>query len=673
MSSNPLHRLPRARSAVRSPAALLALLVLALGACAESQTAAPANVPAVATAPAPMLLAPEMRVVSGPGAVLPVPVTSFGAATIGDTLYVLGGYHGASHDYRAEGQSRSLTAISLADGAAPAREVAALPHGLQSPALVAHDGMLYRVGGAVIDDAAEMRSIRTVARIDPETGVETRLPDLPTPRSSHMAAVMGDTLVIAGGWNLQNDSAAAVFADDILTLDLRAPEAGYASHPAPFRVRGNGVAAAGGRVYIVGGMDPDGAMHTETWIFDGAGVEPGPAFSGMGFGVGAVGVGEDLIVIEMSGAVQRLRPGADAFARVDQVAYRRFFHQVVNTPQGVFVVGGTRGMSPSDRRVLIERVSMEDDAPRLTLLDIPRPTAASNRQGIGLVGEQLFVFGGHLSTEQHDFSPEQFVDAGARLDLSSFRSEDAHPFPVPRQSMVGIALSGNRLAFGGGFGHDGEHPVTFRDVFVYDAEADAFSAAPAFAAGRSQFGAALVGGRMIALGGLEYDPRREGMSAFVHPTETVSSTVDETASEMAPALSIPEPRRAFGGVQLGDRYVMVGGMHAGFELVSSCTSLDLNTGVSEPFPCPEQTRLSPELVALEGRLYLLGGVTVNGRDTTPASSVEVYDEEASGWRVVAELPFNTQHLRAFTLGGRIVVFSTHAAEPGRALLAILAP
>jgi hypothetical protein len=36
-------------------------------------------------------------------ALLPTPVTSFGAATLDGRLYVAGGYHGVPHQYTAEG------------------------------------------------------------------------------------------------------------------------------------------------------------------------------------------------------------------------------------------------------------------------------------------------------------------------------------------------------------------------------------------------------------------------------------------------------------------------------------------------------------------------------------------------------------------------------------------
>src|SRR5690606_18945440 len=125
--------------------ALLLALALAPQGCASSapptETAADVEQRAVRLSP----VMQHARVESGPHAFLPAPVTSFGAAASGEHLYVLGGYRGESHHYTAAGQSASLARLHVPSGTW--EELAGLERGLQSAALVAHDGTLVRVGG----------------------------------------------------------------------------------------------------------------------------------------------------------------------------------------------------------------------------------------------------------------------------------------------------------------------------------------------------------------------------------------------------------------------------------------------------------------------------------------------------------------------------------------------
>jgi hypothetical protein len=108
-------------------------------------------------------------------------------------------------------------------------ELAGLERGLQSAALVAHEGTLIRVGGLYAqhspEDAADagdrLRSTSEVARYDIASGRWTSLPPLPTPRSSHMAAVLDHVLYVAGGWDLDHDPATARWATTVEALDLR--------------------------------------------------------------------------------------------------------------------------------------------------------------------------------------------------------------------------------------------------------------------------------------------------------------------------------------------------------------------------------------------------------------------------------------------------------------------
>ena len=73
--------------------------------------------------------------------------------------------------------------------------------------LVAHRGKIYRVGGMQPrnrpGDPQDVRSVADVARFDPARRQWEALPPLPSPRSSHDVVMLGDRMMVVGGWWLK--------------------------------------------------------------------------------------------------------------------------------------------------------------------------------------------------------------------------------------------------------------------------------------------------------------------------------------------------------------------------------------------------------------------------------------------------------------------------------------
>jgi len=129
-------------------------------------------------------------------------------------------------------------------------------------------------------------------------------------------------------------------------------------------------------------------------------------------------------------------------------------------------------------------------------------------------------------------------------------------------------------------------------------------------------------------------------------------------------VAMPNPRRAFAGATLGDRYYMVGGMRDNFQLVDDCAVFDFTAKRFSPLTCPRATRLQAELVPLGGRLYLVGGsIKQSADDLKSDRSIEAFDPAANRWQLaVPELPFDTRQARAFAYGKHILVVSTHQTD-----------
>lgn len=276
-------------------------------------------------------------------------ITSFGAAIIGEDLYVCGGHFGSAHHYSIEGQSNELNRLSLkAEKGAWEK----LPEGLKLTglALVAHAGKLYRVGGFTAQNAEQaeqdLRSQTSFAAYDPASKKWTDLAPLPEGRSSHDAAMLDGKLYVIGGWKLAG-SEPTVWHKSALVCDLTkdSPTWEEIASP-PFQRRALSVAAFDGKIYAVGGMQEAGGFtmrvdaydpKTNTWS-----AAPSILGSGMdGFGTSAFANKNALVVTTMSGSIQRLTPGANQWELVGQLQSPRFFHRQLATVDGdMLIVGG---------------------------------------------------------------------------------------------------------------------------------------------------------------------------------------------------------------------------------------------------------------------------------------------------------------------------------------------
>lgn len=310
-------------------------------------------VAAFAVVASPLLLLAE-------GPPLPEGITSFGAAAIGDQLYLYGGHTGPAHTYSTADQSGELLTLDLKEDSAW-KELEGGPK-LQGLALVAHGDTLYRLGGFTAKNAEgedhDLHSQAGVAAYDPETNRWEELTPMPEPRSSFDATVLGDRVYIAGGWSMQGE-AGGQWHNKIWSADLtKRPLKWEREADAPFQRRAFALAAHQGKVYLIGGMTPEGTTRrvdvydpaTEKWT---AGPELIGERSIDGFGADAVATEDGLFVSSLSGVVQRLEEDGSRWTTVAQLEAPRFFHVMIPAHEGLMLVGGA---NMSDGKLLESEV-----------------------------------------------------------------------------------------------------------------------------------------------------------------------------------------------------------------------------------------------------------------------------------------------------------------------------
>ncbi|MEM9190865.1 MAG: kelch repeat-containing protein [Myxococcota bacterium] len=662
----------------RSSKALCCLVFFA-AACGTSHTGretTPTPTEAVAsTAETPTFVAepdPEVHSLEGTSflTVPPRSVTSFGAVVNDGKLYTLGGYFGEPHAYSEAGQSKAFHRISLR-GDPRWEELPGLAQGIQGVTLATHDAHIYRAGGMRAHNAygtdADMHSVAEVGRFNVGAGQWEELAPLPQARSSHDSIVNGDKLYVVGGWQLRGGAADAVWAESMYVLDLEG-DSGWEEVSVPFQRRALAVASAGNSLLVLGGLDPERNVSTQVDVFDteAGRWSRGPDFPGSGFGVAAIGVGSQVYASGGDGVIYRHELGSEAWEEVTTLTFPRFFHRMVHDDGRLIALGGIAGMTTDGRNRVVETVPIDGSIgeDRVSMVTIPNPSAAKNRQGIILHGDSLYLFGGNNSIEQHDFEEHNFVSSAHRLYIPAFRWFDVPAYPHARQTIQTWDSEARGFAVAG-FGHDGTTARSHTEIYLFDYEAGAWQPrAQGLPEARTQFGLTEHDGKLWVFGGLNYDDTRERADHFRHLASVLHAPIDDPSAPFVDAgVALPAPRRAFGAAVLGDRYYIVGGMRENFQFVEDCIVYDFSTGDWSEMPPPAKVRLSGELVALDGKLYLAGGSIREGESVVAEPSIEVFDPETNGWStLVEELPLNPRHMRMMAYHHRLLLYSAHDAD-----------
>ena len=311
---------------------------------------------------------------------LPEAVASFGAATADGWVYVYGGHRGERHQYNAEDVSGAFHRLNLAHPAQWERLAGSQP--LQGTTLVPRGSVLYRIGGMAAQnrrgEPAELRSTASVERFEVSRASWESLPPLPAPRSSHDAAIVGDMVYVAGGWQLDGGASKGIWHDTLLALDLSRPDASWQSLPQPFQRRALAMAALGSKLYFLGGIDPEGNRSLAVDVFDtvagtwssGPGLPPGPM---QGFGCSAMTLADRVYFSGLKGQLHRLSATDNAWEAVARLRHARFFHRLV--PAGATGVLALGGEDSEAKRDDLEYLSVAGPAPGAVETRLDNPPA----------------------------------------------------------------------------------------------------------------------------------------------------------------------------------------------------------------------------------------------------------------------------------------------------------
>ena len=281
----------------------------------------------------------------------PDATASLGACVVDGHLYVHGGHTGATHQYSRDNHSKHFLRVNLSS---PEAKWEKLPveTNCQGFGMVAHAGRIYRIGGSQATNAKDapsnLRSLASCSVFDTKTKKWSKLPPLPSPRSSHDAAVSDGKLYVTGGWDMGNGKE----GNDRwhyhgLVADLkRSPLKWEKLPPTNWAVRAHATEVFSGKLYVAGGIDANGTsntvnvldLKTRQWSI-------GPEYPGQGrtksFGMALCVWNGQLIANSYSSKVRRLTSSRDGWELIPAyLQERRFFHRMVPADNRLLFVAG---------------------------------------------------------------------------------------------------------------------------------------------------------------------------------------------------------------------------------------------------------------------------------------------------------------------------------------------
>jgi hypothetical protein len=277
---------------------------------------------------------------------LPRALASFGAIASDGWLYVYGGHTAERHDYSTQSVTGQFHRLDLN---APSRwEALAGGPAVQGLNLAAHGGKVYRVGGMQPRNApaepADNHSIADAAEFDPAAARWRELPPLPQPRSSHELLAVDGSLMVIGGWWMKGKARETQWLNTIEVLDLSSENAAWRSVPQPFARRALVGAAAGRRVFIIGGFDADEKPQLDVDIYDTAAAawSKGPPIPGKrrnGFAPAACAHNGSVYLSVATGEMFRLRERGTVWEPVATTT-PRIVHRLIPLKDQILVIGG---------------------------------------------------------------------------------------------------------------------------------------------------------------------------------------------------------------------------------------------------------------------------------------------------------------------------------------------
>ncbi len=185
---------------------------------------------------------------------LPRPLHHVGITTVGQDLYVIGGFTSSLLNiWKPSAQGFRYDPVTNLWS-----EIPSMPTARGALAVVEYGGKIYAIGG--FDGVTNSPAVEV---FDPASNTWSRRAPLPTPRDHHTAAVSRSRIFVIGGRLNRNP------ADNLTVVEAYDPfiDQWATMAPTPTARSGGAAGVIHGQIYVVGGESPRGTFR-ETEVYD---------------------------------------------------------------------------------------------------------------------------------------------------------------------------------------------------------------------------------------------------------------------------------------------------------------------------------------------------------------------------------------------------------------------
>jgi N-acetylneuraminic acid mutarotase len=274
------------------------------------------------------------------------------------------------------------------------------------------------------------------------------------------------------------------------------------------------------------------------------------------------------------------------------------------------------------------------------------PQAISEAQGLAVNG-RLYVFGGFTGGLRGTPRSNVYDPAADRWTALADMPEAL--------THAAVAADGTVIYVAGGFVGNHPGPQTNR-VWKYDTARNIWSAGPPLPGARGGGALVRLGRNLHFFGGVERDLGNTNIYRRDSPEHWVLN-LDNAGAGWKTAAPLPNPRNHLAGVALDGRLYAVGGQRLGDEIAGNQSTVQMYDPATSTWtaraglPLP-LAHMSSSAVVWNGRIVVAGGVTQNSAEVADVSE---YDPAANVWTALTPLPAARQSPVADVIGGRMIV------------------
>jgi N-acetylneuraminic acid mutarotase len=267
-----------------------------------------------------------------------------------------------------------------------------------------------------------------------------------------------------------------------------------------------------------------------------------------------------------------------------------------------------------------------------------RASAPEPRQEVSYVqtGGKFYLAGG--GTEQWAY------------DANTDSWSSVAPLPAPRDHIQGVAVGGRIYYIGGLTSWPSGHVET---VYIYDPVTDTFRHGAPMPPGRGRGagGVAAYKGKIYYAGGLHAGSAVPWLDVYDPATDTWTSLPD-----------MPRARDHFHAAVVGGKLYAIGGRNTDIDATTTANdAYDIKAGTWSTGLAPLPTARGGFAAAVVGNEVVIVGGEGGGRTF---NDVEAYDTVTNTWRTLASMPTGRHGIQAATCNGGVYVAAGGTAQGG---------